>query len=70
MKLPEATTNESDNPWADYLDCMKRLEAQVKLVAFHTRETARYAEKAADMTLLTVYHIREYLNEKDKLDER
>jgi len=58
---------EGDNPWADYLDCMKRLETQIKLVAFHTGETARLTKKASDLTLLTVYFVREYLNGKDKI---
>jgi len=57
---------ESVDPFAEYLDCMKRLETQVKLVDFHTQECARYAKKASDMTLLTAYYVREYLKEKDK----
>jgi len=52
----------NDNPFAEYLEKMRLLESQVKLVAFHTQECARYAEKAADMTLLTVYYVREYLD--------
>jgi len=55
------------NPFAEYLEKMRLLEAQVKLVAFHTCETARYTEKAADMALLAVYHIREYINGKEKI---
>ena len=58
---------ESVNPFAEYLDCMKRLEVQVELVAFHTQECARYTKKASDMTLLNVYHIREYLDGKEIL---
>ena len=53
---------EKDNPWANYLDCMVRLETQIKLVAFHTLESARYAREASNQANIAIWNIREYLN--------
>ena len=53
---------ESDNSWAKYLDCMRRLERQVKLVAFHTLETVKHTEETAKQARLAVWNVREYLD--------
>ena len=53
---------ESDNSWAKYLNCMRRLEMHVKLVAFHTLETAKHTEETAKQARLAVWNVREYLD--------
>uniref|UniRef100_A0A6M3L0E6 Uncharacterized protein n=1 Tax=viral metagenome TaxID=1070528 RepID=A0A6M3L0E6_9ZZZZ len=55
---------ENANPFAEYLEKMRELEQAVKLTAYHTLECARQAEKAADYSLLAVYHVKEILNER------
>ncbi len=48
-------------PWDEYLEKMRELEVQVKLVVYHSLEAARLTEKAADYSLLAAFHAREAL---------
>ena len=58
------------DPWAEYLEAMRKLEIAVKLTAFHTRECAKHTERTATYALLTVYHVREYTKRKELADAR
>ena len=55
------TLLENDKAWAEYVNCMKRLEAQLKLVAYHALETARQVEETAKQADIAVKNVREFL---------
>ena len=57
MILPGHT----DNHWAEYLEAMRRLETQVKLVAWHTKECARHTEEVANQVDVVVTKVRSIL---------
>jgi len=48
-------------PWAEFQDKMRHLEASVKLVAFHTREAATATKGCAYFTNETAFYAKEAL---------
>ena len=51
----------NDNPWADYLDKLRQLEKQVKLVSFWTNETVKATEEVCKQAEIVVKNVRQYL---------
>jgi len=62
------TLSGRDKAWAEYVNCMRRLEAQLKLVAYHTLETARKVEETAKQADIAVKNVRESLKGKELPD--
>ncbi len=58
------------DPWADYVEAMRKLEMAVKLTAYHTRQAAEHTRETVAYTLLTVYHVREYTKRRKLSDAR
>ena len=50
-----------DNPWADYLDKLRQLEKQVKLVSFWTNETVKATEEVCKQAEEVVRNVKDYL---------
>jgi len=57
-----------NNPWADYLDKMRQLESEVKLVAFWTNETVKATEEVCRQAEIVVKNVREYLEKTKATD--
>jgi len=55
---------ENANPFSEYLEKLRELEAQIKLAAFHAQEAAELCKRASDYSLLAVYYVRKVLNGK------
>ncbi len=50
-----------DNTWQEYTEALSECAKAVRLAAEKTEEAAQYAEDAAHYSLLSIYHIKEYI---------
>ncbi len=50
-----------DNIWQEYTEALSECAKSVRLAAQKTEEAAQYADDAAHYSLLSIYHIKEYL---------
>jgi len=55
---------ENTDPFAEYLECLDNCCDAVQATAEHTKECAEQVGKAAQYSLLAVYHVKEILNDK------
>ena len=51
----------ADDNWADYLDKLRQLESEVKLVAFWTNETVKATMETIEQAEEVVRNVKDYL---------
>ena len=61
---------EIDEIFDKYKEALNRCVDEVKLTAYHTKEAAEQTEKTATNALVTVHHVREFLKDGEKHNQK